>query len=113
MPFINVKANVNITKEKAENIKSALGTAITAIPGKSESWLMVGVEGDYTLYFKGTDEPAAMVEVQLYGNAPSSAMSELTDHITDIMQDDLGIPAGRVYVSYMCTENWGWNGSNF
>ena len=40
MPFINVKANVNITKEKAENIKSALGTAITAIPGKSDGWLL-------------------------------------------------------------------------
>lgn len=36
MPFINVKANVNVTKEKAESIKSALGAAITAIPGKSE-----------------------------------------------------------------------------
>lgn len=49
MPFINVKTNSNVTKEKAENIKSALGTAITAIPGKSEGWLMVGIEGDYTL----------------------------------------------------------------
>lgn len=113
MPFINVKANVNVAKEKAESIKSALGTAITAIPGKSEGWLMVGIEGDYTLYFKGTDEPAAMVEVQLYGNASGNAMSALTGKITDILSDNLGIPADRVYVSYMCTENWGWNGNNF
>ena len=113
MPFINVKANVNVAKEKAESIKSALGTAITAIPGKSEGWLMVGVEGDYMLYFKGTDEPAAMVEVQLYGNASGGAMSELTGKITGILSDNLGIPADRIYVSYMCTENWGWNGNNF
>ena len=113
MPVINVKANVNIAKEKAESIKSALGTAITAIPGKSEGWLMVGIEGDYTLYFKGTDEPAALVEVQIYGNPSGGAMSTLTGKITDILNDNLGIPADRVYVSYMCTENWGWNGSNF
>ena len=113
MPFINVKANVNVTKEKSESIKSALGTAITAIPGKSEGWLMVGVEGDYTLYFKGTAEPAAMVEVQIFGNTSGSAMSTLTGKITDILADNLGIPADRIYVSYMCTENWGWNGSNF
>ena len=66
MPFINVKTNASVTKEKAESIKSALGTAITAIPGKSEGWLMVGIEDGYKLWFKGTDEPAAMVEVQLY-----------------------------------------------
>lgn len=113
MPFINVKANVNVAKEKAESIKSALGTAITAIPGKSEGWLMVGVEGDYTLYFKGTDEPAALAEVQIYGNPSGGAMSTLTSKITGILSDNLGIPADRVYVSYMCTENWGWNGSNF
>lgn len=113
MPFINVKTNASVTKEKAENIKSALGTAITAIPGKSEGWLMVGIEDGYKLWFKGTDEPAAMVEVQLYGNASGSAMSELTSRITGILSDALAIPPDRVYVSYMCTENWGWNGSNF
>lgn len=113
MPSINVKTNSNVTKEKAENIKSALGTAITAIPGKSEGWLMVGIEGDYTLYFKGSDELAAMVEVQIYGNPSDSAMSELTSRITEILTGSLGMPADRIYVSYMCTENWGWNGSNF
>ena len=113
MPFINVKTNANVSNEKAESIKSALGNAITAIPGKSEGWLMVGIEGDYKLYFKGTDELAAMVEVQLYGNASAGSMQTLTGKITDIMMDVLGISADRVYVSYMLTENWGWNGSNF
>ncbi|MDE6764013.1 MAG: hypothetical protein K2J73_10105 [Oscillospiraceae bacterium] len=113
MPFINVKTNVNVTNEKTADIKSALGTAITAIPGKSEGWLMVGVEGDYTLYFKGTDAPAAMVEVQIYGSPSGNAMSELTNRITGILSESLGISSDRIYVSYMCTENWGWNGSNF
>lgn len=113
MPFINVKTNANVTKEKAADIKSALGTAITAIPGKTEGWLMVGIEGDYALYFKGTDAPAAMVEVQIYGSPSDSAMSELTSRITGILTDSLGISADRIYVSYMCTENWGWNGNNF
>lgn len=113
MPFINVKTNANVSKEKAEDIKSALGTAITAIPGKSEGWLMVGIEGDYALWFKGSDAPAAMVEVQIYGSPSGSAMSELTSRITGILSDELAIPPDRVYVSYMCTENWGWNESNF
>lgn len=113
MPFINVKTNVKITEEKAEHIKTELGTAITAIPGKSESWLTVGIEDGYKLWFKGSDKPAAMVEVQLYGGASSHDMSELTSSITGILYENLEIPADRVYVSYMLTEHWGWNGSNF
>ena len=113
MPFINVKTNSKVPAEKAEEIKSALGRAITAIPGKSEGWLMVGIEDEYKLYFKGTEEPAAMVEVSLYGNASPNALNTLTGHITGLLSDTLGIPADRIYVSYMCTENWGWNGSNF
>lgn len=113
MPFINVKTNADVSEEKAESIKSNLGLSITAIPGKSESWLMVEIEDNRKLYFRGTDEPAAMVEVSLYGNASSNSLSVLTSNITGILTDVLGIPSDRVYVSYMSTDNWGWNGTNF
>ena len=113
MPFINVKTNVAISADQAADIKSALGQAITAIPGKSEGWLMVGVEPDYMLWFKGTNEPAAMVEVSIYGGASHNAKTTLTSHITGILTDQLGISSDRIYVSYFETESWGWNGSNF
>ena len=67
MPFIHVQTNTAITDEQAKNIKTHLGLAITAVPGKTENWLMVETEGDKQLFFQGTDAPAAMVEVQLYG----------------------------------------------
>ena len=113
MPFINIKTNAEVSAEKADSIKSALGLAITAIPGKSEGWLMVGIEDNYKLYFKGTQEPAAMVEVSIYGKASANALGVLTSNITGILLDNLGISTDRVYVSYMSTEDWGWNGSNF
>ncbi|MBE6864268.1 MAG: hypothetical protein E7495_06855 [Ruminococcus flavefaciens] len=113
MPFIDVKTNVPVSVDKADIIKTALGQAITAIPGKSESWLMVGIEPEYKLWFRGTRDAAAMVEVSVYGGASSSALSALTRNITDIITHQLGISADRIYVKYSETENWGWNGSNF
>ncbi len=113
MPFINVKTNVSVSKDKETAVKAALGKTISDIPGKSEGWLMVGFEPGSPLYFKGSDEPAAMVQVSVYGNPSAAAMNTLTAHITEIMQGDLGISSDRVYVSYALTENWGWNGSNF
>ncbi len=113
MPYINVKTNTAVSKDAETAIKSGLGQAITAIPGKSEGWLMVAIEPEQILYFKGDDSPAAMVEVSIYGNASSNALSTLTSHITGILTDNLGISSDRIYVSYMSTDNWGWNGSNF
>jgi len=113
MPFINVKTNVSVSDDKAESIKFKLGQAITAIPGKSEGWLMVGIEPEYKLWFKGSSEAAAMVEVSIFGGASHNALTTLTSHITGILTDDLGISSDRIYVKYSETENWGWNGSNF
>lgn len=113
MPFINVKTNAKVPAAQAETIKSGLGQAISTIPGKSEGWLMVGIEGEQQLWFKGSDAPAAMVSVSIYGSAQANALSALTGKITALLTDTLGIPADRIYVAYASTPNWGWNGANF
>ena len=113
MPFINIKTNAAVSADKEENIKSAMGQAITAIPGKSESWLMVGIEPEYKLWFKGTSDPAAMVQVSIYGTADRSAKNKLTGKISEIIGDELGISPSRIYVSYTDIPDWGWNGANF
>lgn len=113
MPFINVKTNAEITKEKETQLKAQLGQAITAIPGKSEGWLMIGIEQGQTMYFKGTDEPCAMVNVSIYGSASASAYEDLTGRIDDILSSLLGIDKARIYTAYFPTNDWGWNGRNF
>ena len=113
MPFINVKTNAQISKEQEVELKSRLGQAITAIPGKSEGWLMVGIEPQQSMYFKGSDAPCAMVSVSIYGSASSSAYDNLTGQIDDILNSILGIDISRIYTAYFPTSDWGWNGRNF
>ena len=114
MPFINSKISKKITAEEETTIKTLLGQAITAIPGKSESWLMVGFEDEYKLYFRGDNsEPIAFVEVSVFGNENPDAFDKLTGKICDIYGDVLGISADHIYVKYEATRNWGWNGGNF
>ena len=84
------------------------------IPGKSASWLMLGFEPEYRLYFRGSSsEPMAMVEVSVYGSENPSAFEKLTAQICDIFNDVLGIAPDHIYVKYQAVSNWGWNGSNF
>ena len=114
MPFINSKVTVKISPEKEEAIKKRLGQAIAIIPGKSESWLMVGFEDEYTLYFKGDKcEKAAFVEVKIYGSLNAGACDQMTAEICNIYGEELNIPASNIYVTYQGISDWGWNGGNF
>lgn len=112
MPFISVKTNRKINDEKKNKIKSELGQAISIIPGKSESWLMVEIEDEKCMYFRGSSSEAiAFVEIKLFGSAPASAYDKLTAEVTDIMSKNAD--SEEVYVKYEEVNTWGYNGGNF
>ena len=114
MPCIQLNVSQKLSDESKNTIKTRLGKAIELIPGKSESWLMVVINDDACIYFKGNQNaPSAFVDVSVYGKDNPNAFNALTAAICDILNDELGTPAGRVYVKYSSTENWGWNGGNF
>ena len=74
---------------------------------------MVSLSADEHLYFKGSNSPAAFVDVSIYGRDNAQAFNALTASICDILNDELNIPSNRIYVKYTSTEHWGWNGGNF
>lgn len=113
MPYISLKTNVKLSAEQEISIKEKLGKAIAIIPGKSESWLMISVEDNCHMWFKGkNDSPIAFVEIKSFGAIPSSASEKLTPEICSIMET-AGIASACTYVRYEETSVWGWNGSNF
>lgn len=113
MPFIDNKVTVKLTEEKKEKIKKELGRAVSIIH-KPESYLMVGFNDGYELYFAGKKlEKGAYVEVSLLGSATPSDYAKMTGEICRILSEEAGIPADCVYVTYHGLNDWGWNGSNF
>lgn len=113
MPFIQIKTNQKILPDKQETIKKELGEKISLL-GKSESWLMIELEQQCCMYFKGkSDKPMAMVEVTIYGKASSEQYEKLTQAITKLLQTELEISPEKIYISYTETQNFAWNGSNF
>ncbi len=112
MPFIKVKTNQDIADSKTI-IKSELGSAITAIPGKSEGWLMIEISDRLDMYFKGSDEPCAMFEVAVYGKASNNAYDDLTKRLCEVSQKYIGVSPDRTYVKYTEIEHWGYNNFNF
>ena len=115
MPVIHTHVSVSTTPEQREALKAAYGRAITAVPGKSEGWLMCPFEDNMPIYFGGSDDqPAAYVEVNVFGRSvPSSAWEKLTQNIMAALNSTLGVPEDRTYIRYTATTDWGWNGGNF
>ena len=50
MPVIHTHVSVPTTPEQREALKAAYGKAITAVPGKSEGWLMCPFEDNMPIY---------------------------------------------------------------
>lgn len=113
MPFISTKTNVSISEEKETAIKEKYGKAISLI-GKSEGWLMLEFEGNKKMWFKGrNDKPLAMAEISLFGRATDGQYEKMTEKVTEILSEELGISPDCVYVKYEETDTWGYNGGNF
>lgn len=114
MPFIGSKVTVKLTKEKKDLLKARLGEIITSIPGKSENYLMVGFEDEYSLYFRGKElQYGAFVEVKIFGKAEEAALEKVTKEICELYEKELNIPKDAIYVKYEEVSHWGFNGFNF
>lgn len=114
MPFIQSKVNVSLSKDEKESLKTKLGQAITLIPGKSESRLMLDFEENCSLYFKGkNDGKLAFLDVKLFGKTTAPVYDRLTAALCRIYEETLGIPPENIYVKYEEVEHWGCDGSNF
>lgn len=114
MPFIIAKTNKSVSESQAEQIKRALGKAISLVPGKSEDYLLVEVQEKSRLYLRGrSDEAIAYITVSIFGNESHSGYAELTAEITRIFSEELGVPPANVYVKYDDITVWGAGGMCF
>lgn len=111
MPFIRVNVPIELNEAKKEAVKSELGKLVEILPGKSESVLMVELNGSKTMYFKGEKtQPCAFVEIRLYKESPMEAKKEFTGKVFEMLERVLGLKPGNVFINFMEFPNWGSGG---
>ena len=113
MPFVDLRTTVPVPADRREALKTAFGQAITTLH-KTESYLMVAIQDSCDLWLGGNKlDKGAYIAVSLYGAAAPADYDKMTGQLCRILSDQLGIPAGSVYVTYHPVSDWGWNGQNF
>ncbi len=115
MPCIQIKTSAKVTEEAANIIKKELGQAITCLPEKTEGWLMITLEDECRMWFRGeTGKPMAIIEVKVFGDHIDSAASEaMTGRVCRLFEETLHVDPKDLYIRYLASPDWGWNGSNF
>ena len=114
MPFMHISTTEAIDESTADVIKARLGEAVSLLPGKSEAYLLVRLDGGCKMYFRGTnDAPAAMCEISVFGRAGREACGALTAKVCEILSETLGVAPDRCYVKFAFTDTWGFAGDLF
>ena len=109
MPYIEVQTNCNISSEDERRLKAELGKIIAVIPRKSEQWLMCNFKEKQHLWLSGSNDPAAIVEIKLFGPFPSECFPTIVSAITSLLTSVLSIHPNRIYCVCFNTAYWGWN----
>lgn len=113
MPFIDIKTNCEVNNENKETLNKFFDEKIRLFPGKSKEWLMIAINDNIEMHFKGNDDKCAIIEVKVYGDVPSSALDTFTKEAISKLSKVLNIPTDRIYINYLFLENWGYNLYNF
>lgn len=113
MPYISTKTNLSVTKEQAAELKKLYGKSISIIPGKREASLMMDIQSECCMFFRGEETDCAFVDVMLYKNADPKYYNELTGALTNALSSVLNIDKGNIYIKYQECFHWGCNGENF
>ncbi len=113
MPYIHTQTALPLSDETQKALTLDLGQAVQAL-GKSESWLMLRFEDNCRMAFGGKADPqACFIGISLYGRPAASQLEDMTERVTACVTKRTGIPPEKIYIRYLPTDAWGWNGGNF
>ncbi len=100
------------TKEIPEDLLQRISSTVALTLGKPEKKVMVVFE-QMEMLMGGIKGDAAYAEIKSIGGLDRIANHELTMKICILLNDHLGIPCERIYVTFQSFEadHWGWKQS--
>ena len=92
MPFVKFTTTKTLTLQQEVSLKKVTGELISIFPNKSEEYLMVHIEDNQVMYFKGKEIECIRIVVELYRQCDMEYMSgtSMTGGIFDRPVDSSG-----------------------
>lgn len=114
MPMLKIQTNITLADESKKALAALASSTVAGILGKPERYVMVGIEENTSMLFGGSDAPLAYLELKSIG-LPENQTSEFSARLAKLLEEQLGLPADRVYIEFADAPRnmWGWNGGTF
>jgi 2C-methyl-D-erythritol 2,4-cyclodiphosphate synthase len=113
MPCLTVQTNIADHQITDDFLKQLSATVAQAV-GKPEQYIAVQVSGGQKLFFAGTNEPAAVMELVSIGLS-SNQTSNISKQIMSFFEEKLHIKTERIYIKFTNIPGnmMGWNKGTF
>ncbi len=114
MPYLKIQSNVAIDGANATRLLAEASKQVAHELGKPENYIMVALEPPQPMLFAGNSDPLAYLELKSIG-LPQSKTSTLSAILCNLIEEQLGIPAARIYIEFTDAPRamWGWNSKTF
>lgn len=114
MPMLKIQTNTPVAEENRKALASLASATVAELLGKPERYVMVSIEENPSMLFGGSDAPLAYLELKSIG-LPDSQTSKFSARLANLLEEQLGLPADRVYIEFAdaARNMWGWNGGTF
>jgi phenylpyruvate tautomerase PptA (4-oxalocrotonate tautomerase family) len=114
MPLLKLETNVALADEKKQALLASLSKIVAGTIGKPEQYVMV-VVSPAAMLMSGKPGDAAFVDIRSIGGLSDAVNRQLSQKVTNLLSDSLGVPPDRIYVNFtdVPAGNWGWNGDTF
>ncbi len=114
MPYLMIQTNAPLDAMTGRKLIGAASQLLAEALGKPERYVMVALAPVAQMLFAGEDAPLAYLEVKSIG-LPRKLTGDLSKSLCGLLNDQLGIAPGRIYIEFADVEPdmWGQNGSTF
>ena len=110
MPYIKFTTTKTLTLHQEIALKEFLGQNISILPGKTEENVMIHIEDNQVMYFKGQEIECMKITVEVYKPCDFEKKKEFCEKLMQAVEDITGIPVDQQFLTYLEHENWGKKG---
>ena len=110
MPFMRFTTTKTLTLHQEKAIKEAAGKLIFILPNKKEENLMIHIEDNQVMYFKGKEMDCINIQCQLFHHIEYSYQKEFVEQLMRELEKITQIPVSQQYMTIEEFEHWGKNG---
>ena len=110
MPYIKFATTKTLTINQEQSLKNSAGQLISILPNKKEENLMIHIEDNQVMYFKGKELDCMKIECQWFHHVDLEYQQEFVKKLMADVEKITKVPVSNQYLTIEEYDHWGKNG---